>query len=177
MANAEKVQELLDGIAVEVERYEDAVATLNALTDSGAYEDDHPENPRYVAALRNRDAHKRMVERWTALAQVHATLALVDVIREALASDTVAEPSAPVSDTAVDERPWEPVNATTGWMKGDLIRTTGGATGEVVGLGRGSIAGGILELQWEGVEKFVEHFLVDEANYFMLSRLPRAAIA
>ena len=179
MAHAERAREMLEAIAVEVERHEDAVASVAALTDAGAYEDDSPDNPRYVEAARARDAHKRMIDRWTPLAQVHATLALVEVIREALAPevDADAEPAASADSAPVlDERPWEPVESTTGWMRGDLIRTTGGAIGKVVRVMRGSIDGGVLIVRWDG-EEAEEAFVVDDVNRTMLDRLPKAAIA
>jgi hypothetical protein len=73
--HADAARRLLSAITREHERYEDQLAKLNAIADAAPDDADLP--PEWHEANRNLSAHKRMVERWTDLAQIHAMLATV----------------------------------------------------------------------------------------------------
>jgi hypothetical protein len=87
---------------------------------------------------------------YTAEAQVYATLALVEVIREALASDVevapVVEPPAPMEPPSL----WVPITHDTVWAEGDLVSLVGGdaPVGHVRSASTDSFSDTVLRVQW-----------------------------
>lgn len=87
-----------------------------------------------------------------AAAQVHATLALVEVVREALADDVAEsrqeapEPPAPHADASL----WQEVTADTAWAEGDLARSVpfdDSGVGIVYGVSRDSFLSTVLKVR------------------------------
>lgn len=87
---------------------------------------------------------------YTAEAQVHATLALVEAIRDALAPEAdvapVVEPPAPMEAASL----WIPIDHDTVWSEGDLVSLVGGdaPVGHVVSASTDSFSDTVLRVKW-----------------------------